>query len=185
MWIYHDGIRAADIQRKWPRVHNPNTMGNIVLNKIWADRNGGYSSFEVDELLFFNRTLTKTEIRTFNQNAAWETSTRRIILHLYGKVELFCVNKFVPFYYSATVVLTHRSQSGLTKYINVYSKKYDPNLFQNNYSDFINCSQDGLWPRCEMWIILWNFFMLCWMWCRWLKLTLLRKVIFVVHFIWY
>ena len=50
--------------------HNPNTIGNIVLGRIWADSDTGYSSIDVDELFFINRTLTEKEIRMFSQNTA-------------------------------------------------------------------------------------------------------------------
>ena len=66
--IYHNGIHVRNIKRKRSGEHDPNTIGNIVLNKIWADSDGGYSSIEVDEMFFTNRTLTETEIRMFSQN---------------------------------------------------------------------------------------------------------------------
>ena len=65
-----EGICLGEGVCKRSGEHNPNTMGNIVLNKIWADSDSGYSSIEVDEMFFTNRTLTETEIRMFSQNTA-------------------------------------------------------------------------------------------------------------------
>ena len=64
--IYHNGMHVRNITGKRNGQHNP----NIVLGRIWADSYTGYSSIDVDELFFINRTLTEKEIRMFSQNTA-------------------------------------------------------------------------------------------------------------------
>ena len=66
--IYHNGQHAKNVIFKSNGHHNPNSMGNIVLGRIWTDSDVGYSSIEVDDLFLFNRTLT--EIRQFSQRNA-------------------------------------------------------------------------------------------------------------------
>ena len=67
--IYHNGEYVTNIISKSAGKHNPNIKGNIVLGRIWTDSDVGYSSIDVDELYFFNRILTTTEIRQISQTA--------------------------------------------------------------------------------------------------------------------
>ena len=38
--------------------------GRIVIGRRWTDKTGNYASVKVDELFFFNQTLTMDEIRS-------------------------------------------------------------------------------------------------------------------------
>ena len=40
--------------------------GRIVIGRRSTDLNGRYSSFQMDDLMFFNRALTEEEIRMMN-----------------------------------------------------------------------------------------------------------------------
>ena len=50
--IYHNGMHVRNITGKRNGQHKPNTIGNIVLGRVWADSDAGYSSIDVDELFF-------------------------------------------------------------------------------------------------------------------------------------
>ena len=44
--------------------------GTIVIGRLFTDLNEFYGSVQMDELLFYNRTLTEPEIRMLSQNTA-------------------------------------------------------------------------------------------------------------------
>ena len=64
--IYHDGVHIGDESTIVVAAKN-NGDGRIVMGRFFAEREGSYSSFQVDELLFFNQTLTDSEITTLSQ----------------------------------------------------------------------------------------------------------------------
>ena len=63
--IYHDGILGGNVtsfhKRRSTAVDAP-----IVIGRFYTDHNSDYASFDMDELLFFNRPLTEAEIQMMN-----------------------------------------------------------------------------------------------------------------------
>ena len=41
--------------------------GRIIIGRRYTDNDGAYGSIEIDELRFFNRTLTEAQIIMFSQ----------------------------------------------------------------------------------------------------------------------
>ena len=68
--LYNDGIRNIAIAARYQRNFGP-TNGRIAVGRRYTENNANddYTSFEADELFFFNRTLTDTEIRILSQTA--------------------------------------------------------------------------------------------------------------------
>ena len=69
--IYHDGRNVINITKL--RIHPYVTYtgnGKIVLGRVFNDVNSLYGRVQVDELYFFNRTVTEAEIRMLSQNTS-------------------------------------------------------------------------------------------------------------------
>ena len=67
--VYHDGINVKNETRKRSSVNAPSN-GTIVIGRTLTDLDNYYTSIQVDELLFYNRTLTDPEITMLSQNTA-------------------------------------------------------------------------------------------------------------------
>ena len=71
--FYCDGIRqTSETQkpgdRKFPKTHHQTARdGRIVIGRSYSDESLGYSSFTMDELLFFNWVLTEAEIQMLSK----------------------------------------------------------------------------------------------------------------------
>ena len=72
--IYHDGINVLNDTTKASnsnsRRYLPPNNGRIVIGRYRVDLDAGYASVQVDELLFYNRTLTEPEIKMLSNNTA-------------------------------------------------------------------------------------------------------------------
>ena len=72
--IYHDGINVLNDTTKASnsnsRGYIPPNNGRIVIGRYLIDHDGLYASVQVDELLFYNRTLTEPEITMLSNNTA-------------------------------------------------------------------------------------------------------------------
>ena len=83
--------------------------GRMAIGRQFIENNDflTYTEFAVDELLFFNRTLTKTEISMFAQTT-WKMSTRITVLYLSGKIYTFFLQKIdnIISFSKATFVVT-------------------------------------------------------------------------------
>ena len=62
--IYHDGKLALNVTSFYRRRSHA-FDGKIVIGNFFPDRDSqsNYASFEIDELLFFNKCLTKEEVQ--------------------------------------------------------------------------------------------------------------------------
>ena len=60
---YFDGNLRITDNTKWQHNTSPSN-GKIVIGKFFADIDHYYTSMDVDELLFFNHTLTTQEINS-------------------------------------------------------------------------------------------------------------------------
>ena len=58
--VYHDGVRLNETGQT-NSISNPGD-GRIVIGRRYSGLDEAYSSVQVDELLFFNQTLTEEEI---------------------------------------------------------------------------------------------------------------------------
>ena len=62
MRIYHDGVVRSTLPvDASPSSHIPGD-GRIVIGRWFSELDSNYASVQVDELLFFNRTLNQTEV---------------------------------------------------------------------------------------------------------------------------
>ena len=64
--VYHDGVLVDTRTAKYKLRHRPMDR-RIVIGKTHADFSGEYSSIVIDQLLFFNQALNKTEIAILSQ----------------------------------------------------------------------------------------------------------------------
>ena len=63
--IYHDGKIGGNVTR----FHRPRSTAHdarIVIGRFYTGHNSSYASFDMDELLFFNKSLTEEEIKMMN-----------------------------------------------------------------------------------------------------------------------
>ena len=67
--VYHDGIDLKHERWKQSSESYPNN-GRITIGRRYTNHDGSYVDIQVDELMFFNKTLTVTEIRTLSKNSA-------------------------------------------------------------------------------------------------------------------
>ena len=63
--IYHDGKLVGNAT-SFDRIRSHAIDGRIVIGRFYTDHNSDYASFDMDELLFFNRSLTESEIQMMN-----------------------------------------------------------------------------------------------------------------------
>ena len=72
--IYHDGVNVRNDTTKVSLANSlrylPPNNGRIVIGRFRVDADSGYASVQVDELLFYNRTLTKPESTMLSNNTA-------------------------------------------------------------------------------------------------------------------
>ena len=59
--IYHDGVLFASTFVLWPGDFNP-PSGRIVLGRNYVGVDSNYGSSLIDEVYFFNHTLSRQEI---------------------------------------------------------------------------------------------------------------------------
>ena len=82
--IYHDGINVLNDTTKATnsnsRRYLPPNNGRIVTGRYRVDLDAWYASVQVDELLFYNRTLTEPEITILSNNTAWKMPTSLVYL---------------------------------------------------------------------------------------------------------
>ena len=65
--IYHDGVEEIRQGNRSPHVY-PAGSGKIVIGRTHPSRDQKYASLMMDELMFFNRKLTVSEIQIlYNQ----------------------------------------------------------------------------------------------------------------------
>ena len=62
--VYQDGQHKGNATTKDSTSSSDPSIGRIVIGRLL---NGHYASVQVDELLFFNQTLTESEITMLNQ----------------------------------------------------------------------------------------------------------------------
>ena len=63
--IYYDGAEVANDMTKSKGLFNPADGGILVAKVAYGDY--GYTSLQIDELIFFNKTLSTTDITaTYN-----------------------------------------------------------------------------------------------------------------------
>ena len=65
--IYQDGNLMGNVTTL-TNPYSGKSSGKIVIGRRYPYINNFYSSVEVDELLFFNQSLTEPEITTLSQN---------------------------------------------------------------------------------------------------------------------
>ena len=85
--LYLDGINVKNETRKRSSTSISNN-GTIVTGRLFTDFDEFYASFQMDELLFYNRTLTEPEIIMLSQNTAWKC-LKGNVLHSWGKDSYF------------------------------------------------------------------------------------------------
>ena len=69
--IYHDGRNVVNITELSTRPGGPYTGNeNIVLGRIYNEKDAWYLGVQVDELYFFNRTVTEAEIRMLSESTS-------------------------------------------------------------------------------------------------------------------
>ena len=62
MRVYYDGTLTGNVTRKGSST-NPAGEGRIFIGRFFLDLDQfGYGNFDLDELLFFNETVTEQEI---------------------------------------------------------------------------------------------------------------------------
>ena len=66
--IYYDGTLVASDISKYGSTNEPGN-GRIVVGKFFTNRNSDYASVQVDELMFFNQTLTSDEVQAIYNSA--------------------------------------------------------------------------------------------------------------------
>ena len=131
--LYIDGIRGIHTEAKGNINYVP-TNGRVAVGRRYTENNGNddYTIFEADELFFFNRTLTDTEIRILSQTA-WNVHVHMEKCICEVKIWIFCLNRLVAFSPLAKPHLFHRSQSRLMK--------CNLGLFKQIITHFIDCSK--------------------------------------------
>ena len=65
---YNDGAEVESDTTKNQQSFSPGD-GRIVVGRFFTDRNQQYASVQVDELIFFNRTLTSAEVNSVYNSA--------------------------------------------------------------------------------------------------------------------
>ena len=63
--IYYDGVQAGSHNTKYAQT-SQSGAGRVVLGRQGIDWDATYGSFGIDELLFFNETLTDENIQAMN-----------------------------------------------------------------------------------------------------------------------
>ena len=66
--IYYDGAEVASGTTK-SATPKPAGDGRIVVGRAYTNRDYGYASVEVDELIYFNDSLTSDEVQSFYNSA--------------------------------------------------------------------------------------------------------------------
>ena len=59
--VYNDGAEVANVTTKVAGSDSPGD-GRVVVGRLYTDRDMLYVSVQIDELAFFNKALSKTDI---------------------------------------------------------------------------------------------------------------------------
>ena len=68
--IFWNGRHMRSHYRKYPSKYPHEGNGRIAVNRLYSGYNGFYGSVKVDEVFFFNKRLTATEIKIISDNSA-------------------------------------------------------------------------------------------------------------------
>ena len=60
--VYYDGLEVANDTMKSAWSFSAGD-GRVVVGKIYTNRDEGYTSMQIDELIFFNKPLSTTDIK--------------------------------------------------------------------------------------------------------------------------
>ena len=63
IWIYYNGNQVASQTTRYTYLQHPAGEGRIVIGRAFPDQDRDYASLQVDELIFFNQSLSDNEIK--------------------------------------------------------------------------------------------------------------------------
>ena len=65
IWIYYNGAEVANGTTKHPRSYSAGD-GRIVVGRSYTDEDKWHASMQIDELIFFNKAFSTTDIKLLN-----------------------------------------------------------------------------------------------------------------------